>query len=88
MNGGHEMRSVECKTVYFETPRKHNTESVLELVKRYAQTEGTRDIVVASTTGETGVEVSSLLRGFNGVVVSHNVGFQELGVGGTERRES
>jgi len=74
------MRSVKRKTVYFETPGKQNTESVLELVKDYAQAEGTRDIVVASTTGETGVEASSLFRGFNVVVVSHHVGFQEPGV--------
>jgi hypothetical protein len=80
MNGDLEMRSVERKTVYFETPGKQNTESVLELVKDYAQAEGTRDIVVASTTGETGVEASSLFRGFNVVVVSHHVGFQERGV--------
>jgi len=74
------MRSVKRKTVYFETPGKQNTESVLELVKDYAQAEETRDIVVASTTGETGVEASSLFRGFNVVVVSHHVGFQEPGV--------
>ena len=80
MNGDLEMRSVERKIVYFETPGKQNTESVLKLVKDHAQTEGTRDIVVASTTGETGVKVSSLFRGFNVVVVSHHLGFQEPGV--------
>lgn len=55
MSEGHGMRSVERKTVYFETPGKQNTKSVLELVKHYAQAEGIRDIIVASTTGETGV---------------------------------
>ena len=74
------MKSVERKTVYFEAPGKQNTESVLELVKNYAQDEGIRDIVVASTTGETGVKASRLFRGFNLVVVSHHVGFQEPGV--------
>jgi len=71
------MRFVERKTVYFETPGKQNTESVLELVKNYAQAEGIRDIVVASTTGETGVKASKVFRGFNVVVVSHHVGFRE-----------
>jgi hypothetical protein len=80
MNGGHEMGSVERKTVYFETPGKQNTKSVLELVKHYAQAEGKGEIVVASTTGETGVEASRLFGGFNVVVVSHHVGFQEPGV--------
>lgn len=80
MNRGLEMKPVERKTVYFETPGKQNTESVLELVKNYAQAEGVRNIVVASTTGETGVKASKVFRGFNVVVVSHHVGFQETGV--------
>ena len=74
------MRAVERKTAYFETPGKQNTESVLELVKTYAQAEGIRDIVVASTTGETGVKASKVFKGFNVVVVSHHVGFREPGV--------
>ncbi|MGQ9461231.1 MAG: pyruvate kinase alpha/beta domain-containing protein [Candidatus Bathyarchaeaceae archaeon] len=74
------MKSVERKTVYFQTPGEQNTESVLELVKSYAQAEGIRDIVVASTTGETGVKASRLFKGFNVMVVSHHVGFQEPGV--------
>jgi hypothetical protein len=78
MNRGLEM--VERKTVYFENPGKQNTESVLELVKNYAQAEGIRDIVVASTTGETGVKASKVFKGFNVVVVSHHVGFLEPGV--------
>jgi hypothetical protein len=74
------MKRVEHRTVYFENPGEQNTESVLELVKDYAQAEGIRDIVVASTTGETGVKASRLFKGFNVVVVSHHVGFQEPGV--------
>jgi len=74
------MRSVERKTLYFQVPGEQNTESVLELVKGYAQVEGIRDIVVASTTGETGVKASRVFKGFNVVVVSHHVGFQEPGV--------
>jgi hypothetical protein len=74
------MRSVERKTVYFQAPGEQNTESLLELVKGYAQAEGIRGIVVASTTGETGVKASRLFRDFNVVVVSHHVGFQKPGV--------
>ncbi len=72
--------SVECRTVYFETPGKHNTESVLRWVEKYAQAEGIKDIVVASTTGETGIKASRALKGLNVVVVSHHVGFHEPGV--------
>jgi hypothetical protein len=74
------VKSVERKTVYFQSSGEQNTESVLELVKGYAQAEGIRDIVVASTTGETGAKTSRLFRDFNVVVVSHHVGFQEPGV--------
>ena len=74
------MKLIKRKTVYFEAPGEQNTESVLELVKDYAQDVGIRDIVVASTTGETGVKASKVFRGFNLVVVSHHVGFQEPGV--------
>ncbi len=74
------MSSVERKTVYFETPGKQNTKAVLELAKNYAQAEGISDIVVASTTGETGVKASKVFKGFSVVVVSHHVGFREPGV--------
>jgi len=74
------MSSVERKTVYFQASGKQNTESVLELVKDYAPAEGIRDILVASTTGETGVKASRVFKGFNVVVVAHHVGFQEPGV--------
>ena len=74
------MDSVERKTVYFQAPGKQNTESVLELVKKYAQAKRIRNVVVASTTGETGVKASKVFKGFNVVVVSHHVGFREPGV--------
>jgi len=64
---------VERKTVYFEVSGK-------QIVKNYAQAEGIKDIVVASTTGETGVKASKVFKGFNVVVVSHHVGFREPGV--------
>ena len=74
------MSLVERRTAYFQASGKQNTESVLELVKSYAKSEGIRDIVVASTTGETGVKASKLFKDFNVVVVSHHVGFHEPGV--------
>ncbi len=73
------MNSTERRTVYFQAPGPQNTESVLRLVKEYAQTEGIRDIVVASTTGETGARASEILKDFNVVVVTHHSGFVTLG---------
>jgi len=66
--------------MYFDKPGKENTETVLKLVKNYAETKGIRDIVVASTTGETGVKASKILKGFNVVVVTHHFGFRQPGV--------
>lgn len=73
------MNSIERKTVYFQTPGSQNTASVLRLAKEYAQTEEIKDIVVASTTGETGAKASKVFKGFNVVVVTHHSGFVEPG---------
>jgi len=79
------MNSAERKTTYFQSPGPQNTESVLRLAKEYAQTEGIKDIVVASTTGETGARASEIFKDFNVVVVTHHSNF--AGPGTTEIRE-
>jgi len=73
------MSSIERETTYFSAPGPQNTDRVFRLVKKYAQAEGIRDIVVASTTGETGAKVSQVFKGFNLVVVAHHFGFSEQG---------
>jgi len=52
----------------------------LKLVKEYAESAGIRDIVVASTGGETGAAAAKLFKGYNVVVVTHHTGFSEPGV--------
>jgi hypothetical protein len=69
----------EEKVTYFEKTGKENTDAVLRLVREYVDKEGIEDVVVASTTGETGVKASKLLKGCNVVVVTHFSGFQEKG---------
>jgi len=73
------MSAVERKTLYFVSPGKANTDALLKFVKEYAQTIGVNQIVVASTTGETGVKASEVFKGFNVVVVTHHAGFREPG---------
>jgi len=73
------MSSIERKTVYFKAPGPRNTGSVLRLAKEYARAEGIKNIVVASTTGETGAKASEVFKGFNVVVVTHHSGFVEPG---------
>lgn len=71
---------IERRTVYYEKPGKENTEITLKLAKAYADKSGIGDIVVASTTGETGAAAARLFKGYNVVVVTHHASFSESNV--------
>jgi hypothetical protein len=73
------MSFVERKVTYFTGAGKQNTDTVLNLVKEYVEKENIKDIVVASTTGETGAKASKIFKGNNVVIVTHCYGFQEPG---------
>lgn len=64
-------------TVYFEREGQINTEKALNLTKERAVELGIKSIVVASTSGATGVKASQIFKGFNLVVVSHSTGFSK-----------
>lgn len=70
----------EHKTVYFEKSGKQNTALLLKTVKKYVESNGIKDVVVASTLGETGASAANLFKGCNLVVVTHFAGFSEPGV--------
>jgi len=74
------MGNIVCKTVYFEKPGPKNTEETLKLAKERAEELGIQNIVVASTTGETGVKAAEVFRGYNLVVVTHVTGFKKPNV--------
>jgi len=76
---GRILSSVRKTTLYFEKAGEHNTQNLLKFVRKYAEKEGIKDIVVASTTGRTGAEATSLLNGRNVTVVVHSYGFKEPG---------
>lgn len=67
-------------TVYFEKEGEINTDNVLRLAKEKALELGIKSVVVASTSGATGVKASKIFKGFNLVVVSHSTGFAEKNV--------
>lgn len=73
------MSVVERKVTYFNEAGKQNTDALLSIVKEYVEKEGIRDIVVASTTGETGAKASKIFKGCNIVIVTHCFGFREPG---------
>jgi hypothetical protein len=70
---------MERKVLYFEKPGRLNTARCLEVIKEALGREGYKHLVVASTTGETGLAFSEALRdrNVNLVVITHSCGFNE-----------
>ena len=69
------------KVVYFDGPGPVNSQRCIEICQDTVKS-GYHDIVVASTTGEVGLNLARALAncsGFNLVVVSHSAGFAEEG---------
>jgi len=70
---------VKKKAIYFKEAGGQNTDALLRFVKEYIEKEDTKDIVIASTTGETGVKASKIFKGYNVIIVTHCFGFLEPG---------
>lgn len=64
------------KTRYFEVPGEVNTETTLNLSRERADELGIRNIVVASSSGRTGVAASEVFEGYNLVVVTSVTGYE------------
>jgi hypothetical protein len=71
---------MEGKVVYFTKPGPENTEAVLQAVRRRAEELGRKNILVASTTGNTAVRATEVFAGMRVVTVSHNTSFQQPNV--------
>lgn len=67
------------KTVYFDKSGKENTVECLTVVQEELKERGYEHLVVASTTGESGLLFSEVLKdsGVNLVVITHSHGFKE-----------
>jgi len=66
---------IEIRSVYFPEPGSVNTDKTLEIARKRAEQLGIKTIVVASTSGETGVRAVNLFTGCKVVVVTHAAGF-------------
>jgi len=73
------MSLAKKNTLYFREAGGQNTDALLGFVREYAEKEDIKDIVVASTSGETGIKASEIFKGYNLVIVTHCFGFQEPG---------
>ncbi len=69
----------EASIVYFDSLGPESTQKTLKLAKARAEELGIRTIVVASTTGDTGVKAAEQFRGYKVVVVTHTTGFKAPG---------
>ncbi len=64
--------SVVKQIIYFKEPGSENTDAVLDYVLKRVKEGSIKTVVVASTSGETGVKFARALKGLcNVVVVSH-----------------
>ncbi len=61
--------------VYFERPGRENTEKTLKAAAKRSAELGVSNILVATTSGETGLLAADVFRGKNLVVVTHSTGF-------------
>jgi uncharacterized protein len=68
---------LETKTVYFENLENSNTDETFRFAKQRAGELGIKDIVVASTRGDTGVKAAEYFNGFKVIVVRIATGLWE-----------
>jgi hypothetical protein len=66
---------MEIQSAYFPEPGSANTEKTLEIAERRAEELAIETIVVASTSGETGVKAVKAFANHKVVVVTHATGF-------------
>jgi len=67
---------MEIQSVYFLESGSATTEKTLEVAKKRAEELGIKTIVVASTSGETGLEAVKAFANYKVVVVTHTTGLQ------------
>ena len=67
---------------YFDKAGKENTDKTLDIAFTEAQKRNIKYIIVASTTGETGLTIAKRCNGsgITPIIVTHNAGFKDFGV--------
>ena len=72
---------MEKSITYFQNPGENNTTDLIRAVKDRALDLGINEVVVASTSGKTGVEMAEALEGtgIRTIVVTHQYGTHEAG---------
>ncbi|MCD6286782.1 MAG: hypothetical protein J7M39_12795 [Anaerolineae bacterium] len=69
------MTELRAQAVYFGQTGPANTDRTLELVQERARALDIKTVLVATTSGATGLKAAQLLRDLNVVAVTHSAGF-------------
>lgn len=70
---GNDFLSVSC--VYFKKTGPENTRRTLGIAAKRADELGINSVVVATTSGETGLTAADIFKSKNLVIVTHSIGF-------------
>jgi hypothetical protein len=70
------MPEITAPCTYFARPGSANTARTLELARARAVALGIRKVLVATTSGATGLQAAQMLRGLEVIVVTHSTGFR------------
>ncbi len=68
---------MKYQTVYFEKPGPENTNDTLKLVQEWATMLNIQHILIATTSGKTGVEALKLLKSQHVIIITHSTGFAQ-----------
>jgi hypothetical protein len=71
------MTELIAQTVYFSQPGLSNTDRTLHLVAERAKALEIKTVLVATTSGATGLRATELLKGLDIIAVTHSAGFRE-----------
>ena len=71
------MAEIVAQATYFAQTGPENTNRTLELAHRRAKELGIHKILVATTSGVTGVRAVQLFKGMDLIIVTHSTGMQE-----------
>jgi hypothetical protein len=68
---------MKYQTVYFKKSGPENTDETLRLVREWADMLDIKHVLVASSSGRTGVKAAEQIKNHNVIVVTHATGFQQ-----------
>jgi len=71
------MATIKREITYFSPPGPNNTGKVLALARERVVSLGLRSVLVATTSGQTGLQAAELFRGYNLIAVTHCAGYRQ-----------